>query len=83
MAPDLTALLGRGRVPQQPRWHRLTLHEGRESPERSPRPRGAQASLRLSPSQGGSQPFSPPWIISLMQEQRTKTLRLAVIIACK
>lgn len=42
MAPDLTALLGRGNVPQQPRWHRLTLHEGRESPaEITPPPWGS------------------------------------------
>lgn len=32
---------------------------------------------------GGSRPFSPLQIISLMQKHRTKTLRLAVIITCK
>lgn len=44
---------------------------------------GAAASQKLLLKLGGSRPFSPPQIISLMQKHGTKTLRLAVIITCK
>lgn len=56
--------------PAAQRWHRSPTAMGSGLTE-------------LLPKLGGSSPFSPPWIIALMQNHRTKTPRLAVIITCK